>query len=103
MPHKNLAERREWQWKRNLRRRYNITPEEYFVIYKKYKGKCILCGHTPDIGHKGLGVDHDHKTGKIRGLLCIHCNRVMVGRLERIGLKKIAGYLGYDIIKKEVH
>ena len=54
---------------------YGMTLEEYEALFLKQDGKCVLC-------HKGqtkrlLSVDHDHKTGKIRGLLCAPCNMFM--------------------------
>jgi len=68
---------------RNDRRRkglwenYKITLVEYEILYKKQKGLCKICKEkTTGRGavKNTLAVDHDHKTGKIRGLLCIHCN-----------------------------
>lgn len=63
--------------KSNLKRYYNLTPEEYNVMYNNQKGCCAICGkHQDDI--KGiLQVDHNHKTGKIRGLLCGKCNYLL--------------------------
>ena len=55
-----------------LRKKYGITPEEYEFLLHKQKGVCKGCGNPPN--GKRLSVDHDHKTGKVRGLLCNHCN-----------------------------
>jgi hypothetical protein len=54
--------------------------EEYRDLYVQQNGMCALCGQRDQgIGGKydGLHVDHDHRTGKIRGLLCNTCNRAL--------------------------
>jgi hypothetical protein len=56
----------------NLRRTYGISIEEYGILLKKQGGRCAICGKIPN--GRDLCVDHDHKTGKIRGLLCHNCN-----------------------------
>lgn len=53
-----------------LKRKYNITVEEYNSMMHLQENKCAICG---DMSEK-LCVDHDHKTGKVRGLLCSNCN-----------------------------
>ncbi len=58
---------------------YGITKEEYDVIFKEQNGCCAICNLPETRKHaKGkllsLSVDHDHKTGKTRGLLCSKCN-----------------------------
>lgn len=59
---------------RNLKRKYGITSEDYNLLFENQKGRCAICGtHQKDLS-KRLFVDHDHKTGEIRGLLCIKCN-----------------------------
>lgn len=58
---------------RNLRHRFGITLFEYQKLLKKQRGVCWICKKKP--GRKRLAVDHDHKTGKVRGLLCAHCNQ----------------------------
>lgn len=64
---KNLADYTRYK-------RYNITPEQYYKIIDYYKSMCMICGENNNSG-KRLCVDHDHKTGKARGLLCDKCNR----------------------------
>lgn len=56
-----------------LRRKYNMTVEMYNQLLQKQNGGCAICGRKPKT--KPLNVDHCHKTGKIRGLLCPPCNR----------------------------
>lgn len=58
-----------------LKNNYNITLDDYFIILKEQDGKCAICNAT-ESSHKNktLSVDHCHTTGKIRGLLCHHCN-----------------------------
>lgn len=63
---------------------YGITSEEYDLMFAKQNGKCACCGALPEIIRtRGEGkiprfhVDHCHKTGKIRGLLCSGCNKAL--------------------------
>jgi hypothetical protein len=75
----------------HLRYNYGITPEKYDEMFKTQQGKCALCGGPP--GKRGLFVDHDHRTKKVRGLLCDGCNWA-VGAVEaRAGLLGIYIYL----------
>jgi len=67
-----------------LRRLYGITLADYESMRDAQKGQCALCGSTPPSGGKGLAVDHDHATGVVRGLLCMVCNRFIVGAIERV-------------------
>lgn len=57
---------------RQLRWRYGISLEEYLNLFEVQNGLCAIC-HIPPSG-KRLAVDHDHRTGKVRGLLCEACN-----------------------------
>jgi hypothetical protein len=61
----------------DLRRKYNITLDEYNKIFAEQEGKCAICGIHQSELNRPLGVDHDHKTNKIRGLLCNSCNSVL--------------------------
>ena len=73
------------RWKRaNVRRsknaslvhHYGITIETYESMLEEQGHKCAICGNA-DSGRSNtdaLAVDHDHRTGAIRGLLCHPCN-----------------------------
>lgn len=60
----------------NLRRRYGISVSVYEEMFDKQDGKCAIC-LLPPLEGKHLHVDHDHKTGKIRGLIHNKCNRAL--------------------------
>ena len=63
-------------FKNNLKK-YGITPENYKELFTKQEGKCAICSSSEvSVARRSynLFVDHDHKTGKVRGLLCHHCN-----------------------------
>jgi hypothetical protein len=51
--------------------RYGMTGAEYLFLFSQQNGICKICGKKDD---KPLHVDHDHLTGKVRGLLCRSCN-----------------------------
>jgi len=54
---------------------YGLTLEDYDAIFAKQKGVCGICKKPEmDKVHRNLCVDHERKTGKIRGLLCGRCN-----------------------------
>lgn len=60
---------------------FGITLKDYNEMLKKQNGRCAICG-TKKVGrnqynNRSLGIDHDHKTGKIRGLLCNNCNTTL--------------------------
>lgn len=52
---------------------YGLSLEEYDDILETQSGGCKICG-VLEVGKRTFHVDHDHKTGKNRGLLCKHCN-----------------------------
>lgn len=65
-----IEEQREYDLKRN----YNLTTERYNELFNSQGGCCAICGIPQSELKRCLCVDHDHKTGKIRGLLCNQCN-----------------------------
>ena len=59
--------------KSHLKRTYGMTPEDYDVILAAQGGGCGICGLKSNRG-KRFVFDHDHETGRVRGLLCSRCN-----------------------------
>ena len=59
-----------------LRRTYGITLVEEQAMIAQQNGLCACCGGPPT-DHRGLVVDHCHRSGKIRGMLCDRCNRAL--------------------------
>jgi hypothetical protein len=91
-----LAKLREWQKRyreKNRRalsdgerkRRFGITPQEYEKRFNSQNGVCAICFNPETATRlgkiKALSVDHCHKTGAIRGLLCSDCN-TGIGKLK---------------------
>lgn len=62
----------------------NAGIAEYDRRLAEQGGGCALCGRSPKHG-KRLAVDHNHKSGRVRALLCWQCNGRLLGRLERWG------------------
>jgi hypothetical protein len=64
-----------------LKRQYGLTPEDYDKLLEFQNHRCKICNGTETNrsrrGFRALSVDHDHKTGKIRGLLCDNCNHML--------------------------
>jgi hypothetical protein len=59
-------------------RKYGVTPEQVAQMLYYQDGGCAVCGHIPsEKDKKGLGLDHCHATGKVRGLLCVRCNAAL--------------------------
>jgi len=58
----------------NLKKKYGIGLDDYNKMFEMQKGCCAICGIHQSQTFKALSVDHDHKTGKIRELLCNSCN-----------------------------
>lgn len=56
-----------------LKKRYGITLNQYNSLVKYQNGQCLICKGNQNL-RRPLAVDHCHKTGKIRGLLCDPCN-----------------------------
>ena len=72
-PHKEKAAR----WDYTLKTVHGITSIQYRNMLKAQGKRCAICGSKKSIQYgkyKRFDVDHDHKTGKIRGLLCSFCN-----------------------------
>lgn len=62
-------------------------------LIAKHGDKCAICEKPRTAFKNSLSVDHNHRTGKIRGLLCFKCNRFGVGRNSLESASKTYGYL----------
>jgi len=69
-----------------------VTPDEYERLLAAQGGGCAICGNPPKT--RRLDVDHDHRTGEIRGLLCWTCNHKLLGKYATVEkLARAARYL----------
>lgn len=78
----------------NYKNLYGITLLEYQSMLREQQGACALCRRKPE---KRLHVDHDHETGKVRGLVCQTCNKnlaVLESWIKRTsGIERVLKYL----------
>lgn len=75
--------------------RHGLTAREYDFLLQKQSGVCAICKkRRKNKNGTNLTVDHSHKTGKVRGLLCNQCN-LALGLLEdcKARLLRAAKYL----------
>ena len=80
--HRNERARRDRGWRRDhprrvfasaLKHKYGLSLETYEGLLAAQNNGCAICGEPCGVRGK-LSVDHDHQTGKVRGLLCHECN-----------------------------
>ena len=73
-----------------LQRNYNITLEQYDELLEQQNGVCAICKNPEtaknQFGVLRLAVDHNHKTRKVRGLLCQRCNFVIGHSYEDVSI-----------------
>ena len=53
-------------------KKYGMAPQEYEALVTLQANRCGICGGAPK--KRRLNIDHNHRTGKVRGLLCYRCN-----------------------------
>ncbi len=62
-------------------------------LIKKHGDQCFICKKPRSAFKNRLSLDHNHRTGKIRGLLCYSCNKFKVGRNSLESAMEIHNYL----------
>ncbi len=72
-------------------RALGVTDADYERLLSEQGGTCALCPTKPKT--RRLHVDHDHATGKVRGLLCYRCNRALPAGLDAAWHRRAAIYL----------
>ena len=107
-PSKSLAASAKWRNKpdskdkdrnKHYKRKFGITIEQYTEMFEAQEGLCAMCNQPETVNTKSkstpmwLAVDHDHKTGKVRGLLCFRCN-TMLEHFDK-DISKIKAVLAY--------
>jgi recombination endonuclease VII len=68
-------DRQAYERRRSLRK-YGLTQEQYDQLLASQAGRCAACG-TDEPGAKGWCIDHCHKSGRVRALLCSRCNVIL--------------------------
>lgn len=85
---------RETTRRNNLIRGYGIVPKEFDSILQTQDGKCAICSK---IMPKPC-IDHDHETGRVRGILCVQCNATIGMAKESIEI--LSSAINYLITRK---
>lgn len=70
-PKEERPARKVAMWLSNMKRKYGLSKEDYNTLLLSQGGCCAICGAETD---NNLFVDHNHSSGKVRGLLCRACN-----------------------------
>jgi len=55
-------------------KKYGLTREAFTAIFQTQNSCCAICGNELELWSAHSHIDHDHKTGRVRGILCHHCN-----------------------------
>src|SRR3990167_100511 len=90
-----------------LKDKYGITITQWNKMYKLQDGKCPICctklfRYHEKQGRRAAPVDHCHKTGLVRGLVCYTCNRWRVGRNTVETARNVVKYLESEFDGREV-
>lgn len=70
-----------------LKKKYGISLKQYSHMLKQQRYKCAICGKSQKNEKRNFAVDHCHKTGIVRGILCNYCN------------SRLLKYLGDDLVR----
>jgi hypothetical protein len=87
------CDRKRHEWARRIYTKYGLTAEDVARKWDQQAGECPICG--ADLFTKVWVIDHDHKTGRFRGILDSWCNHRVLSMCERAGYGRIAGVLRY--------
>lgn len=79
----------------HLRRRYGIGQSEVDAMLVEQGGVCAVCG-KPDPEH----VDHDHATGRVRGMLCFNCNQALGNVRDSVEVLEKLQYYLFDAARR---
>lgn len=77
----------------NLKTRYDMTPEDVATMLASQDNKCAICSEPLS----KYRIDHDHQSGKVRGILCHRCNLLIAGIEDDGFLARAIRYLGREL------
>lgn len=82
-------------------RKFGLTMEQYGAMLEAQGGGCFICGRPPR-EDSSLHVDHDHLTGRVRGILCFCCNNALADLQDDPALlRKAASYVSTNSVEVE--
>lgn len=94
------TQKKDW----HLRQRYGITLAQAEAMVTRQYGRCLGCRNFLNRCKRGYNVDHDHHTGKVRGILCPQCNIILgLAKDSKTILRNLMTYLDYDQTKWYVY
>jgi hypothetical protein len=84
----------------HLKYKYGVTHAEFMAQWDRQAGRCSICTEAlPDLmeyegRRRGYAIDHNHETGKFRGILCLNCNSLLGMAKDSVQvLQSAIGYL----------
>ena len=78
---------------RDMLRKYGLSRKEYLKMIEDVSGICPVCNKR-----KAIFIDHDHKTNKVRGILCGYCNLILPLVEDKKTLKRAIKYLNFGAL-----
>ena len=84
---KHYVEQNPYNW---ITKRYNVSLEIAKDLYMRSMKTCDICGVEWNGTKERLCIDHDHATGKVRGVLCKHCNHILGHSRDSVTILKSA-------------
>lgn len=89
----NKVETKKKRRNAQLKYKYGITASDFDTMFLQQGNKCSICCKERDPTKRYFAIDHNHKTGHIRGILCNHCNSKLLrylrdNKMKAIGLIK---------------
>jgi len=71
-----------WQRQHRLQQ-YGLSEQKWLLLFVRQRGRCAVCSEPFASDNRRIHVDHCHRSGKVRGLLCVGCNTVTIAGIDR--------------------
>ncbi len=93
--HRGTVKKKLSVLRHQLKKKYALTLEQFDAMLEEQLGLCAICGQPETHVNRydavdRLSVDHDHETGKVRGLLCRKCNIMLMGAKDDVHILRSA-------------